>query len=148
VSAIARLEEERNDVVSSAAGAQSDGLFRPRARRGAVWQWGADRRRADPARRRQISQSHRQSKWLASPFHGRYSWHSAGSLGPGLAVSSAKILTYLQIKSTEAVSSVSTPKVSLFGITKMLIAVQGKDFIVSFITIFGTFVTIRHEMLF
>ena len=32
----------------------------------------------------------------------------------------------------------------LFEITKMLIAVQGKDFIVSFVIIFGTFVTIRY----
>ena len=63
----------------------------------------------------------------------RYNWHSAGSLG----------WPYIfQTKYTEPVLSNNTRRPLWFEITEMLIAVQEKKLVVSFIVIFGTFVCI------
>jgi len=65
----------------------------------------------------------------------RYNWHSAGSLGRPFPI--VKYSCIFQIKYTEAVLSTNTRKLLWFEITKMLIAVQEKNYL-PFIIIFDT----------
>jgi len=66
----------------------------------------------------------------------RYNWHSASS--PSRPCPLLKYWYIFQIEYTEAILSNSTREMLWFEITKMLIAVLEKKFIVSFIVIFGT----------
>jgi len=66
----------------------------------------------------------------------RYNWHSAGSLGWTFSMLKYKYI--FQIKYTQAILSNSTGKLSLFEISKMLIAVLENKFIVLLIAVFCT----------
>ena len=65
----------------------------------------------------------------------RYSWHSAGSLG--WPFPTLNIYISNKVHGNNAVKQHSET-VKWFEMTKMLIAVLGNKFIVSFIIIFGT----------
>jgi len=66
----------------------------------------------------------------------RYNWQTAGSLGWPVPLLKCKYI--FELKYTDAILSSSTLKLLWFEITKMLIAVIKKQFIVLFVVIFGT----------
>ena len=66
----------------------------------------------------------------------RYIWHSVVSLGWPFPTVKYKYI--FQIKYTKTILSNRTRKLLRFEITKMLVAISGKNIIVSFIIIFGT----------
>jgi len=66
----------------------------------------------------------------------RYNWHNAGSLGWPFPMLKYKHI--FRRKYTKAILSISSRKLLLFEITKMLIALYKNNFIVSFVIIFGT----------